>query len=923
MPTRTADLFQLRAAGRPPLDDYLRYVAEAGLDRYRAIVQTGGKDGQSLATHVLDGVFVLDRLGALLGIDDLELRCLFAAYTVHDLNKVPPYDEGRPPYNSVVTPEHVAREAELLGLKAFFPRFDDYLHDVVTLARLHQGHQAVPADGLNLRRASQYRLGLDRVQQLGGLIRAADALDLSHGLDETTHQDRFLAELNAASPDHRFGIVTHRLAENRGLLTNLLHNVVVEAMIRDLGATPIATYPDGVVYLVDATEQRLASAPAFGELARQARERLSRLQREELGTFIRGAPAGIKVDPACFESGASIDDVVAILANRAQARRYSEEWRSQRETDLRADLKGDLPDEFRLPGEERLQRAELLSAYRILLDDHASAALRRLHSDSWGRVYGLIGLPDELRRRFDRANSFRRAYLLADHVDADFETLHEKVLVDARPLFSDDATASLVDVDYLVPYLEENLTISVAGVATRPIGEHLKQYVAAQHRQCSYCSAALATVELMKLNVPPSVGVQSYSNRLAGGSTREPKRNVCPVCRGQFVLERLAWVSHTDKYGGDLSTFYLHLFPYAFFTDGQLASWWNAISAFRSEDTSAIYLDPGSYFRDQRKTPPVPLSVYKTKRNGVAIPRFSEALGNTPTLAIHAPGGSFGEQSLLALETAAILARYFGCKALVSRTAVPILPSGSIAALFLDGAPRALRWLVPQDNLDATGLDRLMQRLSLLHQAQDVIRQGAGNANVVLELAGAAADDPLAVYFVADRLIARAGRGASDSDRTQSLAIQRAAPLLRALLLTEGRNPVEYLDQLARVAAQNHLTGSSFKRSSLLDPLDTALALTEQHPESGDREDLRGAMVTDIFTHLERIADDDYKPGRTKREAVKRYVDVYVDGLLAKDHHGDVNRLLNRARFIRSAYLFFLQEALDQQRADRTAAQSE
>ncbi|MGH2458315.1 MAG: hypothetical protein ACRDIY_05550, partial [Chloroflexota bacterium] len=474
-------------------------------------------------------------------------------------------------------------------------------------------------------------------------------------------------------------------------------------------------------------------------------------------------------------------------------------------------------------------------------------------------------------------------------------------------------------VDYLVPYLTENLTISIGEVATRPVADHLTRYVSAQHRQCGYCSATASSVELMKLNVPPSVGVQSFSNRLAGGSAREPKRNVCPVCRAQFVLERLAWVSHTDKYGGDVSTFYLHLFPYTFFTREQLAAWWSGVSALRGEDTSAFYLDPGTYFRARRDAPNPALAVWKTKRNGVAIPRLSDALGNTPTLAIHAPGSSFGEQALLALETAAILAGHFGCKALVSRTAVPIVDGAAIDGLYLDGAPQALRWLVPTDNLDGPALGALIRRLSLLHQLQDAIRQGTDSTNVVLELARAAAGDPLAICFVADRLIERKRRGADPSLGQGSLALQRAAPLLRALIFEEGRNPVEYLDQMARVAAQNYLRGSSFKRSALLDPLDTALALTEQHPEAKDREDLRAALVTDIFNHLERIADSDYKPGRTKREAIKQYVDLYIDGLLAKDHQGDVNFLLNRARFIRSAYLFFLQEALDQQRQERAS----
>jgi CRISPR-associated protein Csc3 len=929
VPPRTPNLLTLGRVGRPVLDDYLQQVAGGGMGRYRDLVQTGGKAGQTLYSHVLDGVLVLEQLATLLGLDDPTRRCLFAAYTVHDLNKVPPYAGPRQPYNAILTPENVAAEATALGLRAFFPDLDSYLADVVTLARLHQAHQAVPADGLNRKRLAQYRLDPEQLQSMGALIRAADALDLAHGPDPGSHAERFLIELNAASPTRRFQLLSHRLAENRGLLTNLIHNVVVEELVQRAGATPVACYADGVLYVVEASRPLSWGAAEDRAVAGAARARLAAIQREALGAFIRGAPAGIKVDPACFESGASVDDVLAILANRAQAKKYSDDWRAQREADLRSDLGDALPADFHLPDDGRLRQAELLSAYRILLDDHAAALLRRQHTSAWVRAYDLAGLPDATRRTYDRANSFRRAYLLAAHLDGDFDGLLDRIRADARRVFAKDqpglfgGEAAIPDGDFLDHYLAENLTISGAGAAPRPLAAHLQCYVAAQHHQCCYCSATSPSVELMKLNVPPSVGVQSFSNRLAGGAAREPKRNVCPLCRSQFVLERLAWVSHTDKYGGDLSTFYLHLFPYACFTREQLGAWWAGVSRLRDEETSAFYLDPGTYFRQRRQDPAAVPSVWKTRRNGVAIPQFAEALGNTPTLAIHAPGTSFSEQWLLAMQTAAILARFFGCKALVSRTAVPILDGNAFGALFVDGAPRALRWLVPQDDLDPAALEQLLDRLALLHQLQDAIRQGAGDANLVLELARAAADDPLAVYFVADRRIARGAHNDAASANPGGLAIQRAAPLLRRLLATEGRNPVEYLDQMARVAAQNYLIGSSFKRNSLLDPLDTLLELTEKNPLPEDRAELRAAGVTNIFSRLERLAEADRKPGRTKREEVKRYVNLYVDGLLAQDHHGDVNQLLNRARFIRSAYLFYVQEALDQQRLARKADQND
>jgi CRISPR-associated protein Csc3 len=904
------------------LDDYLRLVNTGGLDPYREIDQYGGKTGETLWRHVLNGVFLLDTLAELLGLDDSSTRCLFAAFTVHDLNKVPLYAHLRRPYNEIVTEDNVRQESERLGLARFFPEIARYLADIVTLARLHQGHLAVTGDGLNLRRAENYRIGLAQVLRLGGLMRAADVLDLAHGLDERDHHERFLVYLNEASPVRRFQLLSHRLAENRGLLTNLIHNIVVAEVVDRFGATPVACYPDGVLYVAEAGRSLSWSAAGLPGLAARAADRLARLQRDELASFVRGAPVGIKVDPTCFASGATVEDVLALIRSRVDAKRFSEDWRIERETALREDLGGDLPADFRLPGDDQLRRAELLSAYRILLEDHAEGRLRVLKTNAWERAYGVVGLPNALRRQADRANSFRRAYLLAHAISPSLDELDQLIQTDAREVFGAGGQATEGVDAALTSYLTENLSLSIGNGAPRPFGGHLVRYIGAQFRQCSSCSTSLPSAELMKLTVPPSFGVQAFSNRLAGGVMREPKRNVCPICREQFVLERLAWVSHTDKYGGDISTFYLHLFPVAFFTGDELAVWWQGIVRLRNEEVSALFVDPGAYFRQTRTQPGAPIPVWKAKRNGVAIPRFDEALGNTPTLAVHAPGNSFAEQSLYAVEVGAILGRFFGCKVLVSRNAVPILDAAAMAPLVVDGVPRALRWLLPEDQLDVAGVGRLFDLLALLHQIQDRTRQGTDSTNVVLELCRAAVGDPLGIYYQADRLAERAARGKGDLDLTTRLARQQTAPLLRALLGRAGGNPVEYLNRMARQAAQNYLIGSSFKRSSLLDPFDTALQLTEQYPTTDDREALRGALVTEIFLHLERIADSERKPGRTKREAVKEYVGLYLDGLLARDHRGDVNRLLGRASFLRSAYLYFLQEALDDQRRQREQKQA-
>jgi hypothetical protein len=126
---------------------------------------------------------------------------------------------------------------------------------------------------------------------------------------------------------------------------------------------------------------------------------------------------------------------------------------------------------------------------------------------------------------------------------------------------------------------------------------------------------------------------------------------------------------------------------------------------------------------------------------------------------------------------------------------------------------------------------------------------------------------------------------------------------------------MQELEALAVYAAQNHLRGTSIQRNSLLKPLDIILEELDRCPEPDNLNELdlvRAGIKRFIFDHLDRIADARYKPGRKKQEQINHYVDLFFDEVLARAHHGNVNKLLNRERLIRSAYLFYFSEALPQ-----------
>jgi len=124
---------------------------------------------------------------------------------------------------------------------------------------------------------------------------------------------------------------------------------------------------------------------------------------------------------------------------------------------------------------------------------------------------------------------------------------------------------------------------------------------------------------------------------------------------------------------------------------------------------------------------------------------------------------------------------------------------------------------------------------------------------------------------------------------------------------------LQELQTMAVYAAQNRIQGASRNRNSLLKPLDIILEELDRCPEpenSNEIELVKAATKRMIFDYLDRIADADYKPGRTKQEKINHYVNLFFDDVLDKAHHGKVNKLLDRERVLRSAYLFYFSEAL-------------
>jgi len=463
-----------------------------------------------------------------------------------------------------------------------------------------------------------------------------------------------------------------------------------------------------------------------------------------------------------------------------------------------------------------------------------SDELKAVKEDAWGRAYRLFKLPEANRPIYKFIDPYRRGYFTArDLPELSLDEMKRSALSDLAQLDlqatqaraeaktkkakggitherltteNNEVMTSQLNIEYMVDYLKRNMGVwdSVTSQPMTPLdfGDTLRRYANAKrlHEQCCYCGSPLKADEWMEAQVPPNIGVQSFSNRLEGGSSREPKRNVCDVCRAQFILEKLAWRGHRDRQSAEQVTFYLHLFPYAYFTRPLLRAWWLSVEKLRDADHSAFFIRTGDYFRSlQRLQTEVRIQGFRTTTNGLSLPMLSDTISNTPVLSIIAPGANYGLQFLLALEKAVVLVRWFECRAILSRSPVPPLnlahekiDGKQPVVLMVEAIPRNMSWLVPQTSLTHNDFETLVRKLSLLYLLSEKLyyvdpKSKDKTDHVPHDFATAAVDDPLALYFEADRFIEKkvAAEKGKTSGSAELQAIQLSnviAPILDGLV---------------------------------------------------------------------------------------------------------------------------------------------
>jgi CRISPR-associated protein Csc3 len=241
---------------------------------------------QSFISHLLNGLFPTYRLLKKLKLPeigtnrvkrqcgDTEVRLFIASYILHDFDKFPDYptwlvahdSEGKfkernwkddPPHKSDAPNfgrEYVRQKIQEFGLDCLLGEdWEIHTDDIVWLS--HNAGVKWDSDrGLEIRGLREGRLDSRVRGVICDLVRLSDlfASIVKHPFDvESDGKSDKLPELLNDLSHGQLKFSYHALSDNRGVLTNILNNALIEAHLQPY-YTPLLYLPDGVVYLATA-----------------------------------------------------------------------------------------------------------------------------------------------------------------------------------------------------------------------------------------------------------------------------------------------------------------------------------------------------------------------------------------------------------------------------------------------------------------------------------------------------------------------------------------------------------------------------------------------------------------------------------------------------------------------------------------------
>lgn len=596
-----------------PLSEALGHTAAKG-GAFAAQHAAEGREGveryaqdQSQRAHLLNGLLPVLNIARLLSLwdapqfrayDELTRRVFIAGYILHDYLKLPDVEAqleaaGFGHSSSVGAAqmpllENIFRDwAARLGLDRFLQPvggLDALLHDLIYIACNTQVRWGTLRNLSLLKRLALHSAQLDLAEQLS---RLADLLAYVVQTPPQAMTQKVQREINTLSAGMA-RLTYHHVSENRGVLTNFIHNAALGALTHAY-RQPMLYAPSGVIYLEhrDKAPQIPAIEPIVEAVIDRIRGMVGRRLEISLTGFRRDGKGLKYADyywlffdlPDFIRLGAR---AALRLINEAKTKNPSAGKRFDKMIQGRwmadhVDL--DLPN---------TARVDQLAEWCYLAEKQVAEALPDFEPAGFLLdALGLRDLEDDFRAvpRDNRAGGvgyhwyFAAGHFIKRHPGLSPAELEEKVLALAddlagavRPLQAAHPGAR-AGWDDLRAYLAQTLTVGSAAKPDlrRAVLTELDRHTNAKRKGrgsttvCALCSSSYTVAaqrEAASLFAP-----QVYSNKKPLGGSNAI-RDICSICGIEMMLRQILMnrSNVSGKKFEDRRVRYLYFYPVYFFT---------------------------------------------------------------------------------------------------------------------------------------------------------------------------------------------------------------------------------------------------------------------------------------------------------------------------------------------------------------------
>jgi CRISPR-associated protein Csc3 len=568
------------------------------------------KDDQSMASHLLNGIFPTMRLLTIIAqeglsepFSDQERRIYILSYMMHDVDKIQSHNavlQGCESVEQFATHgrEQIERAKRIVGgylqeceAEKFLPNYTDYLEEITYLVVNTQQQW-----GTHLHtHLWDFRLKERRIFPLRDLCRFSDLIAYlipSPSAILLSREAKKLTTILAGLSNDELVFCYHQLRETRGLLTNVINTGLTHLFTE--GHEGIWTYlffSDGVVYI---KRKSLSLSISTGQIVDVVQQQLRQICA---GVIKKDAPGfkfsiqGIVKHPAYYYEFISLEEYVDLLARFTVLRTYTDitaiPLQKLRQMQEKGEIPADLPCNF-VPDKRIGMFSRFLSiAFNTLLGslDKKQQALREQVEQEIVRTLDLTPYWEQSKAIPNKGGVEYRwfwlgACYLQDHRGLDpngdeLKTVFTRTF-DLIIQLAGDALRAQMPQQYLIHltrYLDSIVEVPLAlraGGSTPDFAAEFERYAQAKSKKrkllCTLCNSEYPTEEQADSSVlfQPYVyknKLSLYAGKSAGG--------ICAICALELMLRQILLKGQLRLTGSKFEaqkTKYLTVYPNFFFT---------------------------------------------------------------------------------------------------------------------------------------------------------------------------------------------------------------------------------------------------------------------------------------------------------------------------------------------------------------------